>query len=300
MPHGAHAAYPERPITVVVGFPAGGGTDLVARGVQRALERAIGGQIVVKNVPGAAATIGTTEVSRAAPDGYTLLATPSTSMVLQPHRMRLTYTPASFAPVCMTTDTPLLVLTTKGSPFKTAADVVTAAKAKPGKVPYGSPGAGSAFHVGMATFLRAAKIQLKHVPFKGTADVIQGLLSGTVGLAIGQPNTVEQYQLVPLAVTAAQRLPEFPDVPTAKEAIGTEAVASIWNGLFAPAGTPQAIVDKLEAACKAALADPETIELFARQKQPLHFMGQAEFKAFIAKEYESARVLVDELGLKSK
>ena len=294
----ATAAYPDRPVVMIVGFPAGGGTDLIARGMQRAFERALGTQLIIKNVPGAAATIAATEAAGAAPDGYTLLGI-SNALVIQPHRMKVNYDAKAFVPICLVVDTPLIVFTTRTSKYKSLADVVVAAKAAPGKVPYASPGAGSALQLGMAALDYKLGLKMKHVPFKGTSDVVQALLSGTLDVTTGQPNTIEQYDLRPLASLSAKRLQGFESLPTVGEATGTEVIASIWTGLFAPPGTPRAIADKLDTACRTALADKETGDHFEKQKQPLTHLGSAEFAKFVAEDYERTRQIMEAAGLKT-
>lgn len=294
----AAAAFPERPITMLVGFPAGGGTDLIARGMQRAFERALGQPVVIKNVPGAAATIAATEAAGARPDGYTLLAI-SNALIIQPHRMKLTYDALAFVPVCLVADTPLVVMTTKTSRFKSLGDLVAAAKADPGKVPYGSPGAGSALQLGMAALDHKLALKMKHVPFKGSSELVQALMAGTLDVTTGQPNTIAQYDMHPLAVLAASRLPGFETVPTAKEASGIEVISSIWTGIFAPPGTPDAVLATLEKACLASLADKETSEHFARQSQPLTPLGAAPFRTFVREDFERTRAVMEAAGLKT-
>ncbi len=297
LPLAARAAYPERPITMIVGFPAGGGTDLIARGMQRALERSLGQNVIIKNVPGAAATIAATEASQASPDGYTLLAI-SNALIIQPHRMKLTYDAKAFVPVCLMADTPLVVMTTKTSKFKTLKDLVDAAKAEPGKVPYASPGAGSALQLGMAALDFKLGLKLKHVPFKGSSELVQALMAGTLDVTTGQPTTIEQYDLVPLATLSATRLPGYDSVPTAKEATGTEVISSIWTGIFAPPGAAPAIVERLDQACKAAMADKETVDHFEKQKQPITHLGAAAFRSFVNEDYERTKSLMQAAGLK--
>ena len=290
--------FPDRPVTAIVGFPAGGGTDLIVRGMQRAFERALGQQMIVKNVPGAAATIAAAEAFDAAPDGHTLLGI-SNALIIQPHRMKLKYDALAFVPVCLVADTPLVLITTKTSRFKSIADLIAAAKADPGKVPFASPGAGSALHLGMAALDHKLHLKMKHVPFKGTSEMIQAMLAGTLDVTTGQPTTVQQYDLVALASLSARRIPGFEAVPTVKEATGTEVIASIWTGIFAPPKTPTAIVDVLDRACKAALADKETIEHFAKQSQPITYIGAADFKRFVTEDYERTRVVIEAAGLKT-
>lgn len=295
---GAKAAFPDRPITMIVGFPAGGGTDLIARGMQRGFERSLGQNVIIKNVPGAAATIAATEASQAASDGYTLLAI-SNALIIQPHRMKLLYDAKAFVPVCLIADTPLVVMTTKTSKFKTLKDLVDAAKADPGKLPYASPGAGSALQLGMAALDHKLALKMKHVPFKGTSEMVQALLAGTLDVTTGQPTTIEQYDLHPLAVLSTTRLSGYESVPTAKEAVGTEVVSSIWTGIFAPPKTPDAIIAALDKACAASLVDKETVEHFGKQKQPLTPLGAAAFRKFVDEDWERTKAVMEAAGLKT-
>lgn len=294
----AQKPFPERPITVIVGFPAGGGTDLIVRGMQRAFETALGTQVIVKNVPGAAATIAATEAADAPADGYTLLGI-SNALIIQPHRMKLKYDAKAFETVCLVADTPLVLITTKSSRFKSIADLVAAAKADPGKLPFASPGAGSALHLGMAALDHRLQLKMKHVPFKGTSEMIQAMLAGTLDVTTGQPTTVQQYDLVALASLSEKRIPGFESVPTVKEATGTEVISSIWTGLFAPPKTPKAIVDVLDKACKTALADKETVAHFEKQSQPVTYLDAAAFRKFVNEDYERTRTVMEAAGLKT-
>lgn len=293
----AHAAYPEKPITIVVAWPAGGATDLLTRAMQETFAKALGGQVVIKNVPGAAGTIGAAETASAAPDGYTLLVSPIGPIVIQPQRMKLTYELASLAPVCKLVDSPVVLMSPPNSRFKTVADIVTQAKADDGKLAYGSTGPGTVPHMAMIALARAAGVKLKHVPFKGSADVVQAMLTGTVELFTDQPNLVPQYNLTPVAIFAAERIPTYKDTPTMKEQ-GYDITFSIWNAMFAPKGTSPEILGRLEGACKTALSDAGVKDALEKQKQPIDFRGQAGAKAFLDAEYAKAKVLIEEAGLK--
>lgn len=290
-------AFPDKPVTIVVAWPAGGATDLVTRAVQDAFAKAIGGQIVVKNVAGAAGTIGAAEVASASPDGHTLLVSPVGPMVIQPQRMKLTYDLSSFEPVCKLVDSPVVMMSPPNSPLKTMGDVVARAKADAGKLAYGSTGPGTIPHMAMLGLAKAAGVPLKHVPFKGSADVVQAMLSGNIELFTDQPNLVPQYNLTPIAVFADKRIATYKDVPTAKEA-GFNLQFSIWNAMFAPKGTPAEVLAKLEGACKSTLADGGVIEALDKQKQPIDFMGRTALKSFAEAQYATAKTLIEEAGLK--
>jgi tripartite-type tricarboxylate transporter receptor subunit TctC len=290
-------AYPERPVTVIVAWTAGGATDLLTRGIQDAFQKALGGQVVVKNVPGAAGTLGTAEAARAAPDGYTILISPIGPITLQPHRMKLDYSYDSFDTVCKLVDSPVVLMAAPESKYKSVAEVVAAAKAAPGKLPYGSTGPGTIPHVSMLAFGKAAGIDIKHVPYKGSADVVQGLMTNTVDLFTDQPNLVPQYNLTALGIFASNRIPTYKDIPTLKEA-GYDLQFSIWNSMFAPKGTPEPIMAKLESACRTALQDTGVIENLGKQRQPIDFLDRKGAAAFIAAEFKKNGALLSEAGIK--
>lgn len=291
-------AFPTKPVTVVIAWPAGGATDLMMRAVQDAFAKALGQQVVVKNVVGAAGTIGAGEVAAATADGHTILVSPIGPMVIQPQRMKLTYDLGSFDPVCKMVDSPVVLMSPPNSRFKTVADVVAQAKADGGRLAFASTGPGTIPHMSMIAFAKEAGVQLKHVPFRGSADVVQAMLSGTVELFTDQPNLVPQYNLTPIAVFAEKRIPTYKDTPTAREA-GLNLSFSIWNAMFAPKGTPADAMAKLEAACRTALADPGVVVALDKQKQPIDFRDRAGLKAFAEAEYAKARVLIEEAGLKT-
>ncbi len=299
MPESVQAAYPERPITVVVPFPAGGGADIIARGIQLTLQEAIGGQIVVKNTPGAGGTLGAGEVARATPDGYTLLLSPLGPIVIQPHRIKLPYKVSDLDPVCKLTDSPVALMAAPESKYKTVADVVAAAKAAPGKITYGSAGPGSIPHLAPFAFGRAASVDIKHIPYKGAADAIQGLLTNTIELFTDVPNLIAPYNLTPLAVFDTKRLPAYPNVPTMKEA-GYDLQFSIWMAIYAPKGTPNAILSKLEGGCRQTLADSKVKDILDKQAQPIDFRDRKGLAAFVASEFEKAGDLVEKAGLSAK
>jgi len=295
----AQAAYPERPVAVIVAWPAGGATDLVARGLQEAFGRALGQQVVIKNVPGAAGTIGTAEAAAAPADGYTILLTPSGPTVAQPHRMKLTYDLDSFDPICKLVEQPLVLMAPQSTKYKSIADLIAAAKAEPGKITYGTSGPGSITHLAKLALEKAANIKLKHVPFKGSADAVQAMLSNTTDLYSDQANLVPQFDLFPIAVYAENRIENFKDTPTVREA-GFNVVVTNYNAIFVPKGTPADVKAKIGQACKAAIEDEKVKEIYARQKYPIAYQDAAEFKAFVEADYKRVGELVREAGLGKK
>jgi tripartite-type tricarboxylate transporter receptor subunit TctC len=296
---GTAGAYPDQPVTIVVAWPAGGATDLMTRAMQDTFARALGGQTIVKNVVGAAGTIGAAEAAAAKPDGHVILISPIGPIVIQPQRMKLTYGPDSFAPVCKVADVNVVLMSPPNSRFRTVADVVKEAKAQDGKLAFASTGAGTIPHMAGIGLQQAAGIRLKHVPFKGSGDVMQAMLAGTIELFSDQPNLVPRYNLTPIAVYAPERLPEFKDVPTMKEA-GYDLSFSIWTAMFAPKGTPEPVLAKLESACRTTMNAPEVVAAMAKQRQPIHFLDRKATGAFVAAEFAKAKGLIEAAGVEGK
>jgi tripartite-type tricarboxylate transporter receptor subunit TctC len=263
----AHAGnYPDRAVTIVVPYAPGGATDASARLVAQALQKQAGGSFIVENVPGAGTTIGTAKVARAAPDGYTLLWGGLTSNAMAPHLYKqLSYDGStSFAPISMIATQPYVLFVNAKSPIRTVHDLVTKAKAEPGKLNFASPGEGSSPHLTTELFLSATKISVQHVPYKGAAPAMTGLLAGDVDFMVDTPTAplpmIKAGRLRPLAVTSAKRLPELPDVPTMQESGLTGFEASTWFGLFAPRGTAPDIITALNRMVDVALKDPAVLE----------------------------------------
>ena len=267
----AAQAYPNKPIKLVVPYAPGGGADGVARIVAKRVSEQIGQGIVIENKGGAGSIVGTDQVAKAEPDGYTLLLGQSGPISINPAVYKsLPYDPIrDFAPVTMMTGYPYILVVNADFPARTLQEFVALAKAKPGTMNYGSTGVGAANHLVAELFDRKAGLQITHVPYRGTALAVADLLAGTLTLVFGDPVTVLPHlksgKLRALAVTSAQRSPVAPEVPTVAESgyPGFEALA--WHGILAPAKTPPAIVDKLNAEFVKALADPATRELLVNQ-----------------------------------
>jgi tripartite-type tricarboxylate transporter receptor subunit TctC len=284
----AQAAWPNGPVTFVVGYAAGGGADINARELAHLMSPLIGQQIVVDNKGGAAGSVGARTVASAKPDGQTLFYAVGTNVIINPWVQKgMIDTIATLAPICQTTPT-----STRWRSIprwrNSAAELVTLKK-DPEKLTYSSSGVGGNNHLAGALFADAAGIKLTHVPYKGTgpalADVISGIITmnfSSLPPAVGQ---VKAGNLKALAVTGEKRVKSMPDVPTLKEQ-GIDVVVNGWHGLFAPAKTPDATLDKIEKDTKAAMKDPKWEEALAKDglEQPPD-RTRAQFAKFVADEH---------------
>lgn len=260
-PVAGNAAYPERTITLVVPFAAGGPTDIISRLVAEPMSRILGQQVVVENVVGAGGTVGVTRVARAAPDGYTVLmgnlGTQAASVGLYP---RLAYDPKTdFEPIINTGGTPMVVAAKKGLPVADFRTFLAYVKANAATINYGTGGVGATSHLTCLFLDSLMGVQPTHVPFRGSGPALNALLGGQVDYVcdqtVGVVPSIQGKMINGLVVAVPARLPAIPDVPTAAEQ-GLPAFHAVgWNALFAPKGTPRGIVDKLNAAARAALKD---------------------------------------------
>ena len=300
----ARADYPDRPIHLVVPFPAGGGADVLARTIMPRVARELGTTIVVENRPGAGGNVGAEYVARAAPDGYTLLyGTNGTHAINRALYGSLAFDPVrDFAPVSRMTQIAALVVVYPGLPVATVGELVAYAKANPGKVFFASAGNGTTSHLAGELFRTVAQVDVVHTPYRGGALAANDLMGGHVALMIDvMPNVLPLAQggkLRALAVTTAARVPAAPEIPTVAESGLPGFEVSAWDGVLAPAGTPTAVIDRLNAAIRAALADPEVrAALVARGAQPVPGTPEA-FARHIAAESEKWAQVVKKAGAK--
>ena len=254
----AQGAYPTKPITLVVPTAAGGTTDLSARMLAQGLTPVIGQSVVVDNKGGGNGNIAASIVKRAEADGYTLFLQYSGYHVISPHLTKVAqWSQSDFQPVANVISAPQIIVVRDGLPVKTLAELITYAKANPGKLNYASSGNGSLQHVTGAMLEQQGGVKMVHVPYKGTGPALQDLLGGQVDLTFGtappfMPH-IQSGKLRVLAVTGKERLPSLPDVPTTAEAGYPGVNATSWFGLFAPAATPKAVIDKLAADTRAVV-----------------------------------------------
>ena len=284
-------SWPDRPVRVIVPFPAGGGTDTVARVMAQKVGDALGQRFVVENRPGASGTIGAAAVAKAEPDGYTLLVgSPAEIALLQHVTKDMTYDPLKdLMPVTLLAWTPLVLAAHPAFEASTPAELVALAKSKP--VDFSTPGIGSSHHLSGEYINKLAGAKLVHVPYRGAAPAITDAVGGQVKLTIsGMPPVVpflQSNQLKAIAVTSKSRSPSFPNIPALAE---TQGFADIdftnWFGLLVPAGTPPAVLEKLAKAATEALKDAKVREILQTQAaEPVGNTPQ-EFSAFIRAEAE--------------
>jgi len=258
--------FPVKPVRLIVGFPAGGGTDTMARLISRKLGEAWPYPLVVENRPGAEGGIATELVAKAPPDGYTL-AMISNAHTITPFQRKLAYDPVKdLAPVTLVASTPDLLLVHPSLPVKTLKDLIALAKTRPGELNFGSSGAGTSPYLEMELLQAMAGIRMVHVPYKGSAPAAIDLMGGHIQLMFGAapPNLphVKAGKLRALAVSSAQRWPPAPQIPTVSESGLSGFDGGVWYGVLAPAGTPVAIVNKIQADVAAALNAADSKKYF--------------------------------------
>jgi tripartite-type tricarboxylate transporter receptor subunit TctC len=294
----AETTWPERNITMIVPFPAGGQADLAARPVAHALEGILGKSVIVDNrAGGAGGAIGNAAAARAEPDGYTLLIALSSLAVL-PEADRLFDRPAAyevsqFAPIARVLADPTLLAVPASAPWKTLQDFVDDAKKRPGQIPYGSSGPYGTLHVAMEMFAVNARIKLLHIPFRGAGPALNALLSGTVQALASAPGTLKQQvddgRMRVLANWGAQRIASFPDLPTFRELGYQDVEFYIWAGLFAPSALPAPIMMRLREAMAQAVKSPDVTRPLETAGSPVAYMDAPEFSKFVAED--SARLI---------
>jgi tripartite-type tricarboxylate transporter receptor subunit TctC len=284
-------AWPAKPVTLVVGSAPGGSNDTFARAIGKKLSEALGQPVVVDNKPAGGGVLANAFVAKAPPDGYNLVVLSSTFTTGAAIRNNLQYDAIkSFKPVAMLGKGPLLVTVANESPYKTIGELVAAAKANPGKLNYGTSGAGSINHFATELFTDAAGIKMTHVPYKGMGPATNDLLGGQIQVLVASaPSILGQVKggrVRALAVTSANRSPVTPDLPSLEQSGYKGSATELWWGVLAPAGTPQPVVERLNTEINKIILSAEMKEFFLKEGAEPAAMKPAEFEAFIAGEIE--------------
>ncbi len=295
--------FPNKPVRLIISFTPGSSTDIVARIVMQKVSEYWGQPAVIENRAGAGGSIGSNVVATAAPDGYTLLVNSSAHAVNPAIFAKLPYdTLKDFIEVVPLTVQPNVLVVNSTSPYKTLMDLVNAAKAKPGALNFGHAGIGSGTHLNTERFIAAAGMQVTQVPFKGTPEVIAALLSDSVDcywspISAGM-SAIKGGRVRALAVSSAKRNPTLPEVPTTGEAGVRGADSPLWFGLWAPAGTPADVVQKISADVRRALADAGVKEKLLALGNDGMDMSPVEFAKFVREEIDTYQRVIKAAGIK--
>jgi tripartite-type tricarboxylate transporter receptor subunit TctC len=298
----AAAAYPDRPIRIVVPFAPGGGTDVVARTLAQEMARDLGASIVIENKPGAGTIIGTQAVATSDPDGYTLLMGTFANAVNPSLKAKLPYDPhRDFAAVALIARSFNIVVVNPKSPYRSIADLIAAAKAEPEKLSYGTYGTGTSAHLAGELFKNLARVNLTTVPYKGAAPAITDLIGGQIQVMFttvaSAAALIQGGQLRALAVTSVQRSPAFPDVPTVAEAGVPGYSAESWYGLFAPARTPPEVIARLNKSAAIAVQSEAFRKLGVNEGLVMVASPPEELDRYFRGEEERWRKVIQDAGI---
>jgi tripartite-type tricarboxylate transporter receptor subunit TctC len=300
----AQGTFPTKPIRLIAPFPPGGGTDIFARLVATRLNQSTGWTIVVDNRPGAAGSIGVEAATKSAPDGYTLVLGQTSNLAINPALYaKLAYDPLrDLAPIAFVASTPLVLVASPKTRWRSLAEMVSAARAVPESISVASPGNGTVGHLTGELFMRAAGIKLLHVPYKGAAPAFTDLLGGQVDVYFATAQSVTEHiragNVRALGVTSAKRLSVLPDVPTIAESGYKDFEAISWYGVLAPAGVPEPILARLHAEIDKALQADDVRASVAKEGGEVIGGSRADFAAFMKTEYAKWSRAVKESGAK--
>jgi tripartite-type tricarboxylate transporter receptor subunit TctC len=299
----ARADYPERQITMIVCFPAGGGTDIAARLINTQLGEALGKPVIIENRGGAGGNIGITAAARAGGDGYTLLVCSSAYVVNPSLYAQATYDPfKDFLPVMVIGASPNALVVPAQSEIKTLPELIAKAKANPGKLNWTSPGAGTTPYLAGEVLKLRTGISMQHIPFAGAGPATTAVLAGQVDMYTANIGSlmalIDAGKVRPIAVTSKQRWADLPDVPSFDELGVKDAESDTFQGIYAPAGTPRPVIDRLVKELTAILARPDVKEKFVKAGLPVVAEGPDVFRARIAHEVPMYKEIIDKAGLR--
>jgi tripartite-type tricarboxylate transporter receptor subunit TctC len=302
LPTLANAAWPERPVALLVPFAPGGINDVLARITAERLQAAFGRTFVVENEPGAAGIIAAQRVARAPPDGYTLFFSTISQIAIAPFTHKIGFDPIKdFKPIAIVATTPFIITVDKSFPAGSLAEFATYVRSKPGELTFGSAGTGSLTHLASEVFLKSARLSMVHVPYNGVLLAFNDLLAGHIQMLAASPVELRPYfgtdMVKLLAVTGANRSRFLPEVPAISEQFPAPEVVT-WNGLLAPARTPPNVIDALSREIAAAERSPEFQKRLADLGVDPASSGPEEFAKIIAADHERWRGIIGDLGLK--
>ncbi|MFT3821861.1 MAG: tripartite tricarboxylate transporter substrate binding protein [Rubrivivax sp.] len=286
----AQAQFPEKSVKLVVPYPPGGATDILARGLAAGMSKELGQSVVIENKPGANTKIATVAVSRAPADGYTLLLASSASLVLNPMLYRqIGYSPSDFRLLDIVAEAPLVVVTNAQVPARNLQEFTAYAKAHAGRINYASVGLGNPLHLATEMLKSALQIEATHIPYQGSVPALTSLMANDTQLMIDAASTslpqIRAGKLRALAVTGSERLKDLPDVPTVAETATPGFQAALWFGVALPAATPPALADRLQAAVRTAMADPQYRTLLEqRSLLPQPSRSDAELRQHVERD----------------
>ena len=299
------SAWPTKPITLIVDAAPGSSNDAFARTIGKRLHETLGQPVVIDNKPSAGGIIANSLVARATPDGYTLVLLSTTFTTVAATRASLPYDPiSSFKPVARLATGPMLVTVAADSPYKTIQDLVSAAKAQPGKLNYGTSGVGGINHFAAELLMGAADIKMTQVPYKGISLAITDLIGGQVQVVLSSAPSVLPHvangRVRALAVTTSQRSPVVPSLPSTEQAGYTGSASELWWGVLAPAGTPTAVVDRLNTEINRILDSAEMKAFFLKAGAEAAPMKAVEFEQFIATEISRWKKIAAAVGIQAE
>jgi tripartite-type tricarboxylate transporter receptor subunit TctC len=297
--------FPSKPVRLIVTYPAGGSSDLMARIMGQKLNEHWGQPVVIESKPGAAGSIGMEYAARQPADGYTFVIGNLQPAAVNPLISKVPYNiDRDFIAVALTTTGPNILVVPAASPFKTLGELLAAARAKPGAINFATSGPGSLSHLAAELMMRQANIKMAHIPYKGGGQAIVDVIAGQVQMIVSDALPVAQHlksgKVRPLAITSAKRSPLFPDIPTFAEA-GLQGLAVVnWWGVFLPAGVPAPVVAQYNAALVKVMADPDLKERFAGLGVEAHASTQEEFRAFMTSEKAMYTKLIADNNIKGE
>ena len=300
----AAAEYPERALTIIVAYPAGGMVDIVARPIAESMKKKFPRGVAVLNRPGGGGSVGMAEAAQAKPDGYTVILAPVSTLVIHPQINDLPYkTPDDYEPIMNTISFHALLVVREDAPWKNAQEFISAAKAGPGKLRVASPGEGTSSHLNLEQLMVRANVKMTHVPFSGWGETSPALLGGHVDAVVAQPGEVrplvEAKKLRVLMVFQDKRHAVYPDAPTARE-LGWDTTLGTWFVLTAPKGTPPAVIRYIHDAAKTAIEEPAFVNLMKSRGVDIEYKTGDKSRQDLWKEYREYTEVLKRLGMIKK